>query len=840
MGIRTKNQKDSEIFEEFSIDKRKKTAEDKRLRAGKSARKPKKDADVAASVNTTGSAFDVSEREHRAADTVKTIEIRPRKPRQRMHSQLPPKLDDTKDDKIIIRTVRDDMADRRDLSVPDINELKYKKQIKKSSLNERNERRLRAEAAAKKAAEEKIKAEEAKRKAAAEEREKKQAARERLLEEKRLREKIKREEELTKRLRELREEKERELKELERIKKEKEELIAAREKALTLIEEEKKRAKEAAAGFYNDKAAYTGEKADASIQEHIKNNIESYTGSQEKKNEKINASLSKTADDEIADEQDDAEQPVNEQSEKSVEVSENEDDGALAESEKKEADKSECDAEADWSKPPADDALTDTERKPFYKRKGFIAAAAVCTVAAGGYGYGVYYYSQRFLPHTYAERIDIGGLTPKEAEQKLEASDIAGTITLKGRDSKELLDLSGANAGITVDSLSEALDEQSHAAWIAAYLDREGNTVSFSVICDEAALNKAIDALSMLDPANIIMPEDAYAGVDPDTGEYGIIPEVKGNQIDRESLENAVKNALSAGELSIDLDKAGVYVEPNIKSDDGYLRSNIGTMAKLNRAGAAVDLGAGLVYSLDGERMFGLLGDDGHADTDKVRALVSEFAGQYNTVSSDGIRTIKTHHDTEKELHTSYGWLLDEDATFNVLCDLINGAADLTLADGAENTDIDQLQFSAAAVWKQTAASHGDTDYGNSYIEIDMGEQNVYVYVDGECVFETPCVTGKMVKDRSTPEGLYAIRYKQTNRVLTGYNPDGSVSYRSPVKYWMPFNKGVGLHDASWRRKFGGDLYKTSGSHGCINLPKDAAAQIYEIVYPGMPVMCYY
>ena len=97
-----------------------------------------------------------------------------------------------------------------------------------------------------------------------------------------------------------------------------------------------------------------------------------------------------------------------------------------------------------------------------------------------------------------------------------------------------------------------------------------------------------------------------------------------------------------------------------------------------------------------------------------------------------------------------------------------------------------------------------------------------------------------MTRDRATPEGMYAIRFKQTNRVLTGYNKDGSVSYRSPVKYWMPFNRGIGLHDASWRRTFGGEIYKNSGSHGCINLPRDAAAQIYELVYKGMPVICYY
>ena len=95
-----------------------------------------------------------------------------------------------------------------------------------------------------------------------------------------------------------------------------------------------------------------------------------------------------------------------------------------------------------------------------------------------------------------------------------------------------------------------------------------------------------------------------------------------------------------------------------------------------------------------------------------------------------------------------------------------------------------------------------------------------------------------MTRDRATPEGMYAIRFKQTNRVLTGYNKDGSVSYRSPVKYWMPFNGGIGLHDANWRSKFGGMIYQTNGSHGCINLPPKVAAQVYENAYKGIPIIC--
>lgn len=55
----------------------------------------------------------------------------------------------------------------------------------------------------------------------------------------------------------------------------------------------------------------------------------------------------------------------------------------------------------------------------------------------------------------------------------------------------------------------------------------------------------------------------------------------------------------------------------------------------------------------------------------------------------------------------------------------------------------------------------------------------------------------------------------------------------------MPFNNGIGMHDAKWRSSFGGAIYKTSGSHGCINLPPSVAKTIFDNISAGTPVICY-
>ena len=102
-------------------------------------------------------------------------------------------------------------------------------------------------------------------------------------------------------------------------------------------------------------------------------------------------------------------------------------------------------------------------------------------------------------------------------------------------------------------------------------------------------------------------------------------------------------------------------------------------------------------------------------------------------------------------------------------------------------------------------------------------------------VLETDFVSGNMSKpDCITPPGVFGLTYKTRNAVLRGAN------YETPVNYWMPFNGNVGMHDATWRSSFGGTIYLTSGSHGCVNLPLNMAAAIYEYMSTGFPIVCYY
>jgi hypothetical protein len=130
-------------------------------------------------------------------------------------------------------------------------------------------------------------------------------------------------------------------------------------------------------------------------------------------------------------------------------------------------------------------------------------------------------------------------------------------------------------------------------------------------------------------------------------------------------------------------------------------------------------------------------------------------------------------------------------------------------------------------------SAKSDLPYGGSYVEVDLSSQKLWLYKNGERIVSTNLVSGCVAEGHRTPTGVYSIYAKQTDRYLTG------ADYRSFVHYWMPFLGGYGLHDATWRGSFGGDIYLYDGSHGCVNLPSSAAKTIYNNVSVGTKVILY-
>jgi hypothetical protein len=176
-----------------------------------------------------------------------------------------------------------------------------------------------------------------------------------------------------------------------------------------------------------------------------------------------------------------------------------------------------------------------------------------------------------------------------------------------------------------------------------------------------------------------------------------------------------------------------------------------------------------------------------------------------------------SYGDTIKIKGGDYGWWLDRPKEVSELTELIKNGE----------------QLIREPAYFQTAQQYGQDDIGDTYVEVNITAQHLFFYKEGELILETDFVSGDLSKEYGTPVGTYPIQYKDNDATLVGED------YATPVKYWMPFNRNIGFHDASWRDEYGKDIYLTNGSHGCINMPPKAAEKMYQNIHRGVAVVVY-
>ena len=204
-------------------------------------------------------------------------------------------------------------------------------------------------------------------------------------------------------------------------------------------------------------------------------------------------------------------------------------------------------------------------------------------------------------------------------------------------------------------------------------------------------------------------------------------------------------------------------------------------------------------------------------DRSKVEEYVRELSVKFNTAYCT--KKLETSYGQVVSITKGhYGWMIDKKSEIEALIGIIQSGA----------------SQEREPVYLQTAASHDGPDFGNTYVEMNLTSQHMFFYKEGKLLIESDFVSGDEAKGFRTPAGAYEITYKQMNATLKGKD------YKTPIKYWMPFNGNIGMHDGYWRTGFGGTIYKANGSHGCVNLPLSVAKTVYENINAGTPVLCYY
>ncbi|XME01932.1 L,D-transpeptidase family protein [Lachnospiraceae bacterium C1.1] len=427
------------------------------------------------------------------------------------------------------------------------------------------------------------------------------------------------------------------------------------------------------------------------------------------------------------------------------------------------------------------------------------------------------YFIKHFIPGTSINQDKVAFMSVSAVESKFtdEANDF--NITITGRNDK-----SGSIKGSAISlkpvfdgEIEELLSKQNAFSWPIGLVKKTSLSTDSVAEFDDLALETEFNALGFYEGE--AEPVDAYISDYTDEG-YTVIAEDEGSTLDKTKTLEALRSACGSLIENLDLDEAGCYLRPSIFSDDEKLNETAQNLNQYVTSKITYTFGDETEY-LDGETIKDWLSVDGTSvslDRAKAKEYVDTLARAHDTFGVS--RSFKkTSGETITVSGGDYGWWMDRPSTVDELVAAINSGK----------------QGEMVPVYFSTAQCYGDNDIGDTYVEVDLDNQHVYCYVSGNLVTQTDCVSGKVSTGNFTPDGTYAITYKEQDATLVGE------TYSSPVKYWMPFNGNIGLHDASWRSSFGGSIYLTGGSHGCVNLPSSAAKKIFENVHKGEAVVVY-
>lgn len=457
-----------------------------------------------------------------------------------------------------------------------------------------------------------------------------------------------------------------------------------------------------------------------------------------------------------------------------------------------------------------------------------LVASGVGLLTAGYIAAGVHF-SDHFYPSTEFFGIKASGLTVEEVKRQVEKKVEGYQLQIKGRSSGG--SNSGAGDRITADEvgmkyrdngmIDRAMRQQYPAVWPAALLKTilAPNEETLGTEYDSSLADSVIRNLTVFDSSRVIKPRNAELKYTADGAV--ITKEVMGTRLDYDKTKTAIIHALNDGSTSINLEKEGLYQNPEVYADDDALNEKANALNQVLGANVTLEMGDQSVQinpEMTAETFLSLDMDGNYyVDDSKVSSYIVKLADKTDTVGRK--RTFHTSLGTTVELEGGdYGWTLDADST----------------AQELEEALKEKKKGTLEPVYFTTGLCRDKNDIGNTYVEIDLTNQHMWFYKNGSLIVDTPVVTGNPQKNNETPSGgVWSLKGKYRNATLKGEG------YATPVDYWLPFNGGVGIHDLQKRYYFGGSVYNGAGSHGCINTPLAAVKLIYNGIGDGTPVVVY-
>lgn len=433
------------------------------------------------------------------------------------------------------------------------------------------------------------------------------------------------------------------------------------------------------------------------------------------------------------------------------------------------------------------------------------------------------YYRNNFPVNTWINGVYCTGKTIEQVNSELaEQTPIVPLVIEEADGTIWQLDLQAAEAGVDYTAaLKGYLHQNATYLWMS-HLDEpvEASLDKRSYTWNREKLQRMFENLTFVQEA-----EESAEGVEVRlTAEGYVLHDGNTERLNTEKAFRYVESCLAAGTAYVRLAEGGCYETLEDDEEDKAERVLWQQLEEIFACNLIYDMGAEQL-PLTPEIISRFLMVEGKTVSLKPEAIeswVAELAAQYDTV--DTVREFQsTRGDIVSVPYVKYGTELNQKAEVRWLTENV-----------WENRQVRRQPEYHVPEYTRQGYVRGLDDIGSTYIEIDMTQQHMYYYENGELALETDVVTGNTGRRMGTPEGINFVNNKQKNRVLRG------PGYASPVKFWMPVKGGIGIHDANWRTEFGGEIYKTNGSHGCINTPSDVMATLYDMVEIGTPVVMFY
>ncbi|AOY77868.1 L,D-transpeptidase family protein [Clostridium formicaceticum] len=385
--------------------------------------------------------------------------------------------------------------------------------------------------------------------------------------------------------------------------------------------------------------------------------------------------------------------------------------------------------------------------------------------------------------------------------------------------SKEAEEITAQDIGMQYNgknSISEIYYLQSSFKWISSLLRNQKHYVDDLFIYSKDNLQNRINELNCLNK-DLIEPQNVSFKYS--NGSYEIIEEVYGNKINKDKLRETIEISILKGETKLDLNENLCYENPR------YTLSSGKTFKIRNLLNKYVSTKITYIIGSENEILDGDIINQWLSVDEDLEVVINEkgvleyvrrLSKKYDTVGA--ARKFKTSTNKVVEVKGGfYGWKINRAAEVRALLESIK------LGEVIKKEPI----------YTQKALSRGNDDIGDTYVEINITWQHLWFYKDGKLITHGAIVTGNPNRGNATKVGVYMLNYKEKESTLSGAN------YEVQVTYWMPFNGDIGIHDASWRYSFGGEIYKRNGSHGCVNTPLYLAKIIFDNIEKGTPIICY-